>query len=557
MKLVKLAVLASVVVLTGCASSGNSSKNYSSSYGQQKDVWERIRKGFKMPDLQDERVDYWTNYYAARPASVQIMAQRSSKYIHYITQELERRNMPSELALLPFVESAYNAKAVSSAKAAGLWQFIPSTGTHYDLTQDWWKDERRDPVESTHAALNYLSYLHGFQDNDWHLALASYNWGEGAVKRARERNAGSGLGTDYLSLRMPKETRDYVPKLQAIENIIRNPARYGIKLPDVPDQPYFEKIRPNRDIDIDVAARLAEISLEEFRALNPSFQRNVLLGEHNPQILLPKNKVAVFKRNLDNYKGALSAWDGYTPAPGESLASIADKHGISLDKLKSLNGYGAKQSVALSSRTMIVPRNSGNSPAAPSVITPNDIMAPAINTAAPAMLASNDNVASASGMSPTVPAQVTAPAPSLVRNNRPALAAASAVSTDPLADIIYSRSDRPVLAAGVRAVPVAASKSAVPAAIARPAVYKRPAVVAAAKTTGKPAVRTASLTKPAPKAVAKKKVSVHKVAKGDTLYSLAKRYNTSVQDLKALNNMSGTALKPGASLRIPGAGSRG
>ena len=550
MKLVKLAVIASVVVLTGCASSGNSSKNYSSSNGQQKDVWERIRKGLKMPDLQDDRVEYWTNYYAARPASVQIMAQRSSKYIHYITQELERRNMPTELALLPFVESAYNAKAVSSAKAAGLWQFIPSTGTHYNLTQDWWKDERRDPVQSTHAALNYLSYLYGFQDNDWHLALASYNWGEGAVKRARDRNANMGLGTDYLSLRMPKETRDYVPKLQAFENIIRNPARYGIKLPHVADKPYFEKVSNTHDIDLDVAARLAEISVEEFRELNPSFQRSVLLDEHASQILLPKHKVTAFKRNLKNYQGELSAWEGYTPAPGESLASIADKHGISLDKLKSLNGYGSKQSVALSSRTLMVPRNSG----APAGITPNDIMAPAINTAAPAMLASNDNVVRASA---TSPARVSAPAPSPALNNRPVMASASAVNVDPLADIIYSRSNNGALAAGVRAVPVAASSTNVSAAASRSAVYKRPAVEVAAKITAKPAVRTASLTKPAPKANAKKKVSVHKVAKGDTLYSLAKRYNTSVQDLKALNNMSNTALKPGVSLRIPGAGSRG
>ncbi|MDD3756966.1 MAG: transglycosylase SLT domain-containing protein [Advenella sp.] len=553
MKLVKLAVIASVVVLTGCASSGNSSKNYSSSNGQQKDVWERIRKGLKMPDLQDDRVEYWTNYYAARPASVQIMAQRSSKYIHYITQELERRNMPTELALLPFVESAYNAKAVSSAKAAGLWQFIPSTGTHYNLTQDWWKDERRDPVQSTHAALNYLSYLHGFQDNDWHLALASYNWGEGAVKRARERNASTGLGTDYLSLKMPKETRDYVPKLQAFENIIRNPARYGIKLPHVPDQPYFEKVSNTHDIDLDVAARLAEISVEEFRELNPSFQRSVLLGEHASQILLPKHKVTAFKRNLKNYQGELSAWEGYTPAPGESLASIADKHGISLDKLKSLNGYGSKQSVALSSRTLMVPRNSGASAG----ITPNDIMAPAINTAAPAMLASNDNVARPSAMSPTVPARASAPVPSAVYTKKPDVAAALAArNIDPLVDIINSGNNAS-LTAGVRAVPVAASKAAIPATVSRPAVYTRPAVAAVAQTPAKPAVRTASLTKPAPKAEAKKKVSAHKVVKGDTLYSLAKRYNTSVQDLKALNNMSNTDLKPGASLRIPGAGSRG
>lgn len=553
MKLVKLAVIASVVVLTGCASSGNSSKNYSSSNGQQKDVWERIRKGLKMPDLQDDRVEYWTNYYAARPASVQIMAQRSSKYIHYITQELERRNMPTELALLPFVESAYNAKAVSSAKAAGLWQFIPSTGTHYNLTQDWWKDERRDPVQSTHAALNYLSYLHGFQDNDWHLALASYNWGEGAVKRARERNASTGLGTDYLSLKMPKETRDYVPKLQAFENIIRNPARYGIKLPHVPDQPYFEKVSNTHDIDLDVAARLAEISVEEFRELNPSFQRSVLLGEHASQILLPKHKVTAFKRNLKNYQGELSAWEGYTPAPGESLASIADKHGISLDKLKSLNGYGSKQSVALSSRTLMVPRNSGASAG----IAPNDIMAPAINTAAPAMLASNDNVARPSAMSPTVPARASAPVPSAVYTKKPDVAAALAArNIDPLVDIINSGNNAS-LTAGVRAVPVAASKAAIPATVSRPAVYTRPAVAAVAQTPAKPAVRTASLTKPAPKAEAKKKVSAHKVVKGDTLYSLAKRYNTSVQDLKALNNMSNTDLKPGASLRIPGAGSRG
>lgn len=553
MKLVKLAVIASVVVLTGCASSGNSSKNYSSSNGQQKDVWERIRKGLKMPDLQDDRVEYWTNYYAARPASVQIMAQRSSKYIHYITQELERRNMPTELALLPFVESAYNAKAVSSAKAAGLWQFIPSTGTHYNLTQDWWKDERRDPVQSTHAALNYLSYLHGFQDNDWHLALASYNWGEGAVKRARERNASTGLGTDYLSLKMPKETRDYVPKLQAFENIIRNPARYGIKLPHVPDQPYFEKVSNTHDIDLDVAARLAEISVEEFRELNPSFQRSVLLDEHASQILLPKHKVTAFKRNLKNYQGELSAWEGYTPAPGESLASIADKHGISLDKLKSLNGYGSKQSVALSSRTLMVPRNSGASAG----ITPNDIMAPAINTAAPAMLASNDNVARPSAMSPTVPARASAPVPSAVYTKKPDVAAALAArNIDPLVDIINS-GNHASLTAGVRAVPVAASKAAIPATVSRPAVYTRPAVAAVAQTPAKPAVRTASLTKPAPKAEAKKKVSAHKVVKGDTLYSLAKRYNTSVQDLKALNNMSNTDLKPGASLRIPGAGSRG
>ncbi|NLY65192.1 MAG: transglycosylase SLT domain-containing protein [Alcaligenaceae bacterium] len=516
-----------------------------------------------MPNLQDDKVTYWTNYYAARPKSVQVMAERSGKYIHHITKELERRNMPTELALLPFVESAYNATAVSSAKAAGLWQFIPSTGTHYNLAQDWWKDERRDPIESTNAALNYLSYLHSFQGNDWHLALASYNWGEGAVKRARDRNAQAGQGTDYLSLKMPKETRDYVPKLMAIKHIIANPAKYGVNLPHVPDQPYFEVVRQTQDIDVDVAARLAEISVDDFRELNPSSKRQVLLGEHNPRILLPKKKVATFKKNLSNYKGSLSAWKGYTPEPGESLASIANKYGISLEKLKSLNGYGSKQNVALSSRTLMVPRSTGQGitpSASPSGLVPSrDIIAPAINNSTPAMLASNTGVTGSAGMaaaSAAMPGQQNAaPVPSLASALRPAVASTGA---DPLADIIYKNSNNQALAANVRAVPAAVtgSASAVPGVTARPAAYSRSTTAVAVKESKKPVARTASLGKSG-KTTAKAKVITHKIVKGDTLYSLAKRYNTSVKDLQALNNLGKEPLKLGASLRIPGSGARG
>ena len=377
MKLFRYAVIGVTVALTGCASTGGNYKAKSgAAVGQQKDVWERIRKGFDMKDLKDPRVEYWTNYYAARPKSVQTMAERSMPYIYHITKELEARNMPTELALLPFVESAYNAQAYSRSKAAGLWQFIPSTGTHYKLTQDWWKDERRDPISSTRAALDYLSYLHRFQDNDWHLALASYNWGEGAVKRARNRNAASGLGTDYLSLRMPDETRNYVPKLQAIENIIANPAKYGIVLPHIPDQPYFEEVTKTEDIDVSLIVKLANISMEEFKVLNPAPNRQVLLAQHRPRVLLPKNKVAQYKQNLKNYKGEKSQWEGYTPNRGESMASIAQRYGISLDQLKSLNGYGRSQNVAMSSRTLIVPRLGISRNASPSGIDTRDIQNP-------------------------------------------------------------------------------------------------------------------------------------------------------------------------------------
>src|SRR5690606_33924182 len=273
MKFVRFFLVGCVVALTGCASSGGKYSDKVSYHGPNRDVWDRVRKGFDMPPLQDEKVAYWTNYYAARPGSVQTMAARSGKYIYHITKELEKRNMPTELALLPFVESAYNATAMSRSRASGLWQFIPSTGTHYNLKQDWWKDDRRDPVESTRAALDYLSYLYTFQGNDWHLALASYNWGEGAVKRARSRAGGGG----YLDLRMPSETRNYVPKLMAIRNIVANPAKYGITLPSIPDKPYFEKVRRTKDIDVAVMARLAGISVADFKELNPSFNRPTLL----------------------------------------------------------------------------------------------------------------------------------------------------------------------------------------------------------------------------------------------------------------------------------------
>jgi len=268
------------------------------------DVWRQIRRGFAIPDLYSEEVDYWTRFYASRPQMVNTIMQRSTKYLYYVVQEINSRGLPTELALLPFVESAWNPTALSSAQASGLWQFIPSTGRHFNLRQDEWLDERRDPIASTEAALEYLEYLFNFQ-GDWHLALASYNWGEGAVRRARERNAGLGLNTDYLSLKMPDETRNYVPKLQAIKNIVANPQRYGITLPAVDNEPYFVAVPKFRDIDVTLAAQLADMPLDEFMALNPGFKRGIIPAREKRQILLPVGQVDTFLANLNAYQGPL------------------------------------------------------------------------------------------------------------------------------------------------------------------------------------------------------------------------------------------------------------
>ncbi|MGY8524087.1 transglycosylase SLT domain-containing protein [Paracidovorax citrulli] len=304
--------------------------------GQSQDIWVRIRRGFGMPDLEGTLVEDRTQWYAARPDYMERMIGRSSKYLYHIVAELERRNMPTELALLPFVESAFNPEAVSSAKAAGMWQFIPSTGKSFNLKQNLFRDERRDVLASTEAALDYLSKLHDMF-GDWHLALAAYNWGEGAVSRAIARNEARGLPTDYASLSMPNETRYYVPKLQAVKNIVGNPSIYGVNLPSIPDHPYFVTVTTSRDIDVSLAAKLANMPVEEFRALNPSFNKPVILGASNPQILLPFDNAERFQYNLNTYRGGLSSWTAVTVDGRERIESLAARLNVDPETLREVN----------------------------------------------------------------------------------------------------------------------------------------------------------------------------------------------------------------------------
>jgi membrane-bound lytic murein transglycosylase D len=302
------------------------------------DLWQRIRNGFSMPNLETPLVAEKTAWYAARPDYLKRMFERSRRYLHHIVEELERRGMPTELALLPMVESSFNPLAYSRAHASGLWQFIPGTGKRYELTQNWWFDGRRDIVASTAAALDYLNDVYEMH-GDWHLALASYNWGENAVARAVAKNRAAGLATDYESLTMPAETRHYVPKLQAIKNIIANPRPFGIELDPIPNQPYFTTITKTRDIDVELAARLAEMPVEEFMALNPGFSRPFIPVSVSSRIVLPADKVEVFRANLQKHDDKkLVSWQAYQPRKGDTIESIAKKFGMTVGQLREVNG---------------------------------------------------------------------------------------------------------------------------------------------------------------------------------------------------------------------------
>lgn len=324
----------------------------------QGDLWQRIRAGFAMPDLETRIADQRTRWYAEQVDYFGRMTGRASRYLFYIVEEIERRGMPTELALLPFVESAFQPEAVSSAKAAGLWQFIPSTGRLYDLEQSVWTDERRSVTESTRAALDYLQKLYEMF-GDWHLALAAYNWGEGAVSRAIEKNRRARKGTSYTDLRMPLETRHYVPKLQAVKNIVADPTRYGIELPPIPNSPYFVAVRRSRDIDVETAARLAEMDVADFRALNPQFNRPVIVGAASPTLLLPADRVDLFNANLAAWESTgqpLASWTTYRLLPDDSLATVSKRAGISEEQLRDANSIPPRYRLAAGS-TILVPRD--------------------------------------------------------------------------------------------------------------------------------------------------------------------------------------------------------
>ncbi len=325
------------------------------------DLWVRIRNGFALRDLNSPLVAKHEKWYASRPDYVARMTERARRYLYYITVEVERRGMPSEIALLPMIESAFNPDAFSSARASGIWQFMPYTGKKFGMEQNWWYDGRRDVISATNGALDYLQNLHDMF-GDWDLALAAYNWGEGAVQRAQARNRKRGLPVNYTSLKIPRETRNYVPKLLAIKNIIADPARFGLVLQDIPDEPYFTAISATQHIDVQLAAQLADISIEEFEALNPAHNRPVILQNSSDLILLPVGAVKTFSANIEKYDKPLVSWQPYKPKKGERLDRLALRFGLSVDKLRSVNGLSRRAKVS-TGQTLLVPVNDENSEA--------------------------------------------------------------------------------------------------------------------------------------------------------------------------------------------------
>jgi membrane-bound lytic murein transglycosylase D len=376
MRLPIVAILLAVL-LSGCASTGDWSsdgstkanpksskatrvnlKNQSVSqvYAPSDNLWIRIRDGFQMEPMNTPLEIEQVRWLSARPDYVNRSMTRSSRYLFYIVQEVNARNIPTEIALLPFVESAFVTHAKSSAKAMGLWQFMPATGKDFRLTQNVFRDERRDVLQSTDAALDYLQRLYN-QFGSWELALAAYNWGAGNIAKAQKRNLAAGLPTNYESLTMPKETRNYVPKLMAYRQIVLDPKAYGIVLPELENHPYFIALDVDNDIDVAVVIKLAEIPEEEFYNLNPSFNKPVILSNANQQILLPFAHAEIFQANLKAYSKPLSTWTAVKIAKTESVDQAAKTLGVDVDALRSVNGIPKGMRIKAGS-TVLIPKTS-------------------------------------------------------------------------------------------------------------------------------------------------------------------------------------------------------
>lgn len=323
------------------------------------DLWQRIRAGFAMPELNSPLVARMERFYIDRPDHLLQMMQRGGRYLFHIVEEIDKRGMPMELALLPFVESAMNPTAMSPAQASGLWQFIPSTGRAYNLEQDWWVDNRRDVVKSTQAALDYLQKIYELNDRDWFLALASYNWGEGAVGRAVKTNRARGRPADYLSLNMPNETRQYVPRLLALKNVVLRAEKLGLALPPLANQPYFVTVEKTRPIDLKLAARFAGMSVEEFLELNPAHNRPVIAASRNNGIKLPADRVEAFMAAVAQHSeenASFTTWQPYTMKQGETLEALAARAGITQAELRRANGLRPNSRILAGTRLLLPQR---------------------------------------------------------------------------------------------------------------------------------------------------------------------------------------------------------
>lgn len=459
------------------------------------DLWQRVRGGFAMPIMDTDLVHRHENQFASKPEYLQRLFARSGRYLYFVVEEVQKRGIPTEIALLPMIESAYNPKAYSHAKASGIWQFIPTTGTHYGLEQTWWYDGRRDIYAATTAALDYLTVLHNMF-GDWQLALAAYNWGEGSVQRAIARNQAKGLPTDYASLNMPAETRHYVPKLMAIRNLVSNPESFGITLPPVENKPYFAVISTTRHIDLELAAKFADMSVDDFLNFNPAYNQPVIAYKPTRKLLVPIAKVEAFNVGLANHPETLLNWQAYQVMPGDTIDRLAVLYDTNPEQLQKINRI-TKQRLK-PGQLVLVPRKTESAALAKA--------APLINLASTQTQTNQEQ--SVKDAEPAPP-QVTADLQTL---------ASVAPSSPP-----ENSAENLIQISGIES-----SNAIIP--------QTTDAEIASAK--------------PEETAIATIKPSYHKVVKGDTAFSIAHRYGLSLDELVQINQLKNTKLMTGSRLNI-------
>lgn len=490
------------------------------------DLWQRIKDGYAMPDSTSELIAQNENWYSSRPDYVKRMIERSQKYLFHIVEEVEKRGMPTEIALLPMIESAYNPQAYSRSHASGIWQFIPSTGKNFGLKQNWWVDNRRNVTAATDAALTYLQKLHAMF-GAWDLALAAYNAGEGTVSRAIERNRRLGLPTDYESLNLPPETRNYVPKLQAIKNLMTNPENYGLQIKSIANSAYFAKVSAPAQIDASLAAKLAEISYDEFTALNPGFNRPVIasVGEKH-ELLLPISAVQTFKDNLAGYNKPLVSWQTYFAKRGERMDSIAKKFGIQVAQLRDVNDLPNSKKFNKPS-TILVPNGQKVN------FVPSD---EALDKPA-----QNISLMQAESTKSVPPIDVSSTENNTTATEETTSSAKIRSHTVKKGESIQSIAKR--YGVTVKQVMAANSLRNTRVKVGQSLTIDSPAKNSSAKTT----VRTTGRNT-ANKAISKKKI--YMVKSGDTLHSIAEKFDVTLIEIKRWNKNISSNIQPGDKLTI-------
>ncbi|WP_308084819.1 lytic transglycosylase [Neisseria polysaccharea] len=545
-------------------------------YFQSGSLWGELRQGFRMGEVNPELVRRHESKFIASRSYFGRVVNRSRPYMYHIANEVKKRNMPAEAALLPFIESAFVTKAKSHVGASGLWQFMPATGRHYGLEKTPVYDGRHDVYAATDAALNYLQYLYGLF-GDWPLAFAAYNWGEGNVGRAVNRARAQGLEPTYENLRMPDETRNYVPKLLAVRNIIANPQSFGISIGDIDNKPYFQAVEPDRPIDNEAIARLAGITQSELLALNPAFNVPAFIPKNKRKLLLPAANAQTFQRN---YRAAnpdsLFSWEIYTPPVQTAVSDISSATGMSVADIKRLNSLSgnlvkaghsiliaktgttfqtASESVAAIDIDDTPDTYRSNMPAGIMNISlaqalPADAQPAGIpveplpqKTAGSKPSALAALISEPASATPDTQAQTAMPPETQTAASAQSVFSNDIQATDELMRLVAQSSLRLQAEESVADIINTSDASAGHSPHLPPqhtaADGKRPARLETrvAKAAGN---GTDSATR----------TGIHRVVEGDTLFNIAKRYNVSVADLIVANNIKGNTIQKGQILRL-------